>query len=318
MVQIPQLVERIAGARVLCLGDIMLDRFIYGKATRISPEAPVPVVHVQRDVLIPGGVGNVVKNLQALGAQPHTISIVGNDSEADSLAGLLGGNHSLLRDTARPTIVKTRVVAGIQQIVRFDAEMTAPIPPDMEDRIIAAVQNVLPGMGCVALSDYAKGVISPRVCAQVIRMAAEQGIPVAIDPKGRDYTKYTGAFLIKPNRRELAEAVGRDVDSLDDVIAAGREVMLRYNVQHLLVTLSEKGMVILQTGSADPVVLPSRARDVYDVTGAGDTVLSCITASLAVGAGLEDGARLANVAAGIVVGKVGTAVASPKEIVQSH
>jgi D-beta-D-heptose 7-phosphate kinase/D-beta-D-heptose 1-phosphate adenosyltransferase len=227
-----------------------------------------------------------------------------------------GNGLALIRDASRPTTVKTRVVAGIQQVVRFDEEIALPLSGEVNDRLAAAVRSLLPGAGAVAVYDYGKGVVNPGLVRQVIAMATERGIPVAIDPKGFDYAKYAGADLVKPNRKELGEAVGDSVDSDDKVLAAGRAVMRKYGIKNLLVTLSDKGMLLFRGGDGGerPVPLPSRAREVFDVTGAGDTVLAGMAAAMAVGAPLELGARLATLAAGVVVAKVGTAVAEAAEI----
>ncbi len=314
------LLGKMPGVKVLCIGDVMLDRFVYGNASRISPEAPVPVVHVSRQVMIPGGVGNVVKNLEALGVFPLAVSVVGDDANADVLSGFLSGDGksslSLIRDKSRPTIVKTRIVAGIQQVVRFDEEIVSPLPEDIADQVAHAVEELLCEVGAVAVSDYAKGVMTPSLTGKIIALATKRNVPIAIDPKGRDYAKYAGATLIKPNRRELAEATGMDVNTDEEVAAAARTLMRDHGIQNILVTLSERGMLLLrgEDEGAQPVVLPSRAREVFDVTGAGDTVLACLSAALAVNAPLEVAARLSMLAAGIVVGKVGTAVASVEEI----
>lgn len=312
------LLPRLAGANVLCIGDVMLDRFIYGSASRISPEAPVPVVHVKKRVLIPGGVGNVVKNLAEWGVRPLTAGVVGADANADALESFLScgdaADLALIRDPSRPTIVKTRIVAGIQQVVRYDEEELTPLDEATTDALLAAAEGMLPRVRAVALSDYGKGVAGPRLCRELIAMAAARGVPVAVDPKGFDYSKYGGAHLVKPNRKELGEAVGGVIDTDEQAVAAGRELMRRHGIQNILVTLSERGMLLLCGEASDPVRLPSKAREVYDVTGAGDTVLAGMAASLAVGASLALGARLATLAAGVVVGKVGTATASPGEI----
>ena len=313
------LLPRIAGAKVLCLGDVMLDRFIYGSASRISPEAPVPVVHVRKCVHIPGGVGNVVKNLAEWNVRPMTVGVVGEDDNADTLAGFLScGDESclaLVRDSARPTIVKTRIVAGIQQVVRYDEEELTPLSDATTDALLAAAETMLDRVQSVAVSDYGKGVVNPRLCRELINMASRRNIPVAIDPKGFDYSKYENAFLIKPNRKELGEAVADVIDSDGKAIAAGRELMRRHGIQNILVTLSERGMLLLCGDRAEPVWLPSKAREVFDVTGAGDTVLAGMTAAMAIGAPLALAARLATLAAGIVVGKVGTATASPAALI---
>lgn len=314
------LLSRMPGTRVLCIGDVMLDRYVYGEANRISPEAPVPVVHVKRQVLIPGGVGNVVTNLAELGIFPLALSVVGNDTNADSLAGFLSGKGNasltLVRDEARPTIVKTRILAGIQQVVRFDEEVLTPLSDAVTDKLIGIAEKLIGEAKSVAMSDYGKGVVNPRLTQAIIKMATARGCPVAIDPKGFDYAKYAGADLLKPNRKELGEAVGDIITDENKAAEAGRALMRKYGIKNVLVTLSDKGMLLLreEDGGERPVLLPSKAKEVYDVTGAGDTVLAGIAASMAIGAPLHLGARLATLAAGVVVGKVGTAVARIDEI----
>lgn len=323
------LLDRVPGVKVLCLGDVMLDKYVYGDASRISPEAPVPVVHVKREVFIPGGVGNVVRNLAAWGARPLTVSVVGDDANGERLAGFLSRDgdaaeaFGLVRDPSRPTTVKTRIVAGIQQVVRVDEEVLHPLAADVNDRLLGAAASFLDEAGAVAVSDYGKGVVNADLVRRVITEAAKRGIPVAVDPKGFDYAKYEGADLVKPNRKELGEAVGDVIDSDEKAVSAGRELMRRFGIKNVLVTLSDRGMLLLHGGesmigsASVPVWLPSRAREVFDVTGAGDTVLAGMAATMALGAPLEIGARLATLAAGIVVGKVGTAVAPPDEIAKA-
>ena len=314
-------VKKARGAKVLCIGDVMLDRYVYGNANRISPEAPVPVVHVKRQVSIPGGVGNVVKNLEAFGILPLMATVVGDDANADVLSRYFSGDGcatvTLLRDKDRPTIVKTRIVAGIQQVVRFDEEVLSPLSESVSARLLEQVDAYINEAGAVAISDYAKGVMTPELTQAVIGMAAARNCPIVVDPKGHDYGKYSGADLVKPNRKELGEAVGgQSVGSEQEVVEAGRSLMHKYGIKNLLVTLSEKGMLLLREcdSGREPVLLPSKAREVFDVTGAGDTVLAAMASSMAVGAPLELGARFATLAAGVVVGKVGTAVASVEEV----
>lgn len=276
------LIGRMSGVRVLCIGDVMLDRYVYGEANRISPEAPVPVVHVKRQVMIPGGVGNVVKNLAELGISPLALSVVGNDANADSLAGFLSGEGNasltLLRDESRPTIVKTRILAGIQQIVRFDEEVLTPLADSVTDKLVAIAEKLIGEAKSIALSDYGKGVINPRLTQAVIKLASSRNCPVVIDPKGFDYAKYAGADLIKPNRKELGEAVGDVIGDENQAAEAGRVLMKKYGIKNVLVTLSDKGMLLLREddGGERPILLPSKAKEVFDVTGAGDTVLAGI------------------------------------------
>ena len=315
-----ELLRRIEGVGVLCVGDIMVDRYIYGQATRISPEAPVPVVRVKKRLIMPGGVGNVVKNLGALKTTPLSVSITGDDHRAEQLKGLFREawlpEPCFITDPGRPTSVKTRLVAGIQQVVRYDEEEDGPIEGPVAEAFIEAVRQTLPRVGAVALSDYGKGALPAPVIKEIISLARAAGRPVVVDPKGADYQRYQGVNLVTPNRAELSEAAGRKVETTPELEAAGREVMTRCGLENILVTLSEDGMMLLTSDKPRPVLLPSQARAVFDVSGAGDTVVAVMTAALAVGAPLVVGARLANLAAGVVVGKVGTATASPWEIAE--
>ena len=313
-----ELLSLIQGQPVLCVGDIMLDLYIYGQAHRISPEAPVPVVRLTRRLLALGGAGNVVKNLGALKAAPRTVCLTGDDARVDDLmrlfkhAGL--ADPVFIRDPTRPTSVKTRIIAGIQQVVRFDEEDDRPLEGRLAEELLAAVRDILPEVRAVALSDYGKGCLTDSFLGAILDLAQNAGCPVVVDPKGRDYRRYRGATLVTPNRVELAEAVGRPVGTTEELESAGRELMTVCGLANLLVTLSEDGMMLLSSSQPEPVFLPSQAREVFDVSGAGDTVAAVMAAALAAGAPLDLGARLANLAAGVVVGKVGTATPTPEEI----
>lgn len=315
-----ELLDQIKDIVVLCLGDIMVDRYIYGQATRISPEAPVPVVKVKKRLVMLGGVGNVVKNLGTLGALPLTVGLTGDDRHSALLAELYREYQlpqpRLVIDPKRPTSVKTRIIAGIQQVVRFDDEDDQPAEGKIAEELVAAVKGELPKAGALALSDYGKGALSPQVIQKVISLAREAGKPVVVDPKGADYSRYRGATLVTPNRAELSEAAGRKLENAGQLEEAGRQVMAACGLENLLITRSEDGMMLLKGDEpeAGPVLLPSQAREVFDVSGAGDTVVSVMAAALALGAPLTLGARLANLAAGVVVGKVGTASATAEEI----
>jgi len=321
MTDLSALADRVAqihATPVLCIGDVMLDRFVYGSVERVSPEAPIPVVAIERETAMLGGAGNVVRNLVALGAAPAFVSVIGDDAPGREIGRLVGEHEAidpcLLVENGRKTTIKTRFFASHQQLLRADAETRAPIREATRDRLLARVEAALPRAGAMVLSDYGKGVLPPEVSAQLIARARAAGVPVVVDPKGADYSHYRGAALVTPNRKELVEATGMPVGSDDEVVAAARAVIERCGIEAVLVTRSQDGMTLVTArGSVDH--LPAEAREVFDVSGAGDTVVATLAAAIASGAPLAEGARLANVAAGIVVGKVGTAVAYADELV---
>lgn len=318
MKKVLELLNGIKDRPILCLGDIMLDRYIYGRADRISPEAPVPIVRVTKRMTMPGGVGNVAKNIGFLGACPQTISLTGDDAVADILINLFKEAHLpipiFIRDQSRSTSVKTRVIAGIQQLLRFDDENDHPISSHTAQKLLAAVKKTLPKIQAIVLSDYGKGTLSEGLIQEVISLAQKNGRPVVVDPKGLDYRRYHGANLVTPNRNELSEAAGRKVTTTSELKKVGREIMNTCGLSALLITRGEDGMLLLTNSGANPILMPSQAREVFDVSGAGDTVVAVMVSTLALGAPLALGASLANLAAGVVVGKVGTAVATPEEI----
>lgn len=305
-------VDRLAGARVLCLGDVMLDRFVQGEVDRVSPEAPIPVLRITRETAMPGGAGNVVRNLVGLGASVAFLSVVGDDAAGADLAGrleaLAGVDVDLVPEAQRPTTLKTRYMAGGQQLLRADAETVQPIRPDTAADLLDRVRRRLPGCGAMVLSDYGKGVLTPPVLRAAIDAAAAAGVPVIVDPKGADHRRYAGASVVTPNRKELSEAT--DGGPLGDDAAierACRALIADSGVTAVLATRSQDGMTLVADANAAAEHLPAEAREVFDVSGAGDTVVATLAAALAAGAGLSAGARLANTAAGLVVGKVGTA-----------
>jgi D-beta-D-heptose 7-phosphate kinase/D-beta-D-heptose 1-phosphate adenosyltransferase len=318
-----RLAEAIAGfasARVLCIGDVMLDHYVYGEVERISPEAPIPVLHVARETRCLGGAGNVVRNLSALGAESCFVSLVGADDPGREIKRLTGESDSveahLLVERDRLTTMKTRYIAGTQQMLRADRETVAPIGAAAREDLLRLVDQVLADRAVVIVSDYAKGVLADGVAAEVIARARAAGRIVIVDPKGRDYTRYRGATLVKPNRRELADATGLPVRSEAEIVAAARRLIETCAFEAVLVSLSQDGMLLVE--ATGPVhALPAQAREVFDVSGAGDTVVATLATALASGVALVDAARLANLAAGIVVAKVGTAVAYAAEIAET-
>ncbi len=309
-------VKRLARASVLVVGDAMLDRYVYGEVERVSPEAPVPILTVTREVAMPGGAGNVVRNLTALEASAAFVSVVGDDQAGSDLTGLIGGQERvepwLLVQGGRTTTLKTRYIAQGQHLIRADREQTIPLPEKLTERLIRIALDAVAATSITLLSDYRKGVLSDEVATQIIAGAKSLGRRVVVDPKGRDYSRYRGADVVTPNRRELAEATGLSVDSESAIVAAAQVLIARHEFGAVLVTRSEDGMSLI---TADEVRhYPGEAKDVFDVSGAGDTVVAMLAAALAVDVPLFEAARLANIAGGIVVGKVGTAVARPADL----
>ncbi|WP_022849934.1 bifunctional D-glycero-beta-D-manno-heptose-7-phosphate kinase/D-glycero-beta-D-manno-heptose 1-phosphate adenylyltransferase HldE [Limisalsivibrio acetivorans] len=295
------------GVKVLVVGDIMLDRYFFGSVGRISPEAPVPVVKVNstRDTL--GGAGNVVSNIAHLGADAVVLGSCGRDENAEQVRSLLSeiGAECSFIERDFPTVTKLRVVGEKQQIVRLDFEEPAPLQSDDMEEMRRRVDDSIDGCGAVILSDYGKGVCTDEVCRYIIGRSIGLEIPVIIDPKGHDWTRYKGADIVTPNVKELGEVAGRNIPNEDDeIIECAREVIERFGVKSIIVTRSQKGMSIITEESV--VHIPTVAKEVYDVSGAGDTVVATLAASLSRGASLEEAAITANKAAGIVVSKMGT------------
>ena len=303
----------LSGRRIICLGDVMLDRFLYGDASRLSPEAPVPVVRLKRTQSMAGGAGNVARNIQALGGEAALVALAGEDAEGQEIAGLLGEAGHLLRSGARRTTVKLRVIAARQQVVRVDEEERRDADAAEEAAIAARLAALLPGAQALILSDYGKGVLTPRVLEAAIAAARAQGIPVLADPKGRDFTRYAGATCLTPNASELAEATGMPVGTDAECEAAARAVLAAVAVDAVLATRSEKGMMLVRRDAA-AVAVPAMAREVFDVSGAGDTVIATLALGVAAGLSLEGAMRAANAAAGVVVAKLGTATCSAAEL----
>ena len=303
----------------LVVGDAMLDRYVYGEVNRVSPEAPVPVLAVERELAMPGGAGNVVRNLTALGVAVAFISVVGDDQAGADLTGLIGGQPGvepwLLVQGGRATTTKTRFIAAGQQMLRADHEVVAPVHPRLADRVVRIASDAIAATAVVVLSDYGKGVLAGGVAERLIAAAQAAGRRVLVDPKGRDYSRYAGADLITPNRAELGEATGMPVNTEEAIVAAARALRDAHGFGAVLVTRSEDGMTLLE---GDVVRhFPAEAAEVHDVSGAGDTVMALVAAGLASGQKLAVAARLANIAAGIVVGKIGTAVAREADLLDA-
>lgn len=304
---------------VAVIGDVMLDRYWWGSVSRISPEAPVPVVKIERMTLAAGGAANVAANIAAYGAQCILVGVVGDDDAAAQTRQVLKesgvSDQYLVTAVGRPSTVKTRLVAHSQQVARIDQENEMVCTGDVESEILDQIVLAVSAADVVVLSDYAKGVLSDRVISFAIECAKEASVKVLVDPKGKVYEKYRGASLLTPNRREAAEAVNLDENASDLVQTAGKRLLESVDVEALLITEGSEGMSLFRKGSPS-VHLPALARAVFDVTGAGDTVIATLATSLGSGADLESSARLANIAAGLVVERSGTTTLTLAELKQ--
>ena len=313
------LVERLAGARVLCLGDLMLDRYVFGRVERVSPEAPIPVLRVDREDSMLGGAGNVARNLAALGARTLFVAMIGRDAHGAAVTSLIGEETAiepyLVHAADRATTVKTRFLAGGHQLLRTDHESASPPPAETEAKLADLAEAALGDVGAVVLSDYGKGVLTPSVLGRVIAAAQARGLPVIVDPKGRDFTRYRGATLITPNRAELGDAADMPCRDDAEIVAAARGVIAQCGIAAVLATRSEDGASLVTAAGVDH--LSAESREVYDVSGAGDTVVATLAAGLAAGARPLEAAALAIAAASVVVGKIGAAVARPDEIAEA-
>ncbi len=302
--------EGFSALRVLVAGDFMLDEYLWGKVERISPEAPVAVVEVERETHTLGGAGNVVNNLVALGAQVEVLGLVGEDNPGrllkQEMLRLGVGVEGLFTDPERRTSRKTRVLGASQQVVRIDRETRTPAPPVFEQAAREFLSSHMPGLHALVLSDYAKGVLTPSILQELIARGREAGYPVVVDPKGADFSPYAGATVITPNRKEMELAAGVSLARWDDLVRAGARLRESLSLEYLLITLGADGMLLF-SGIGPELHIHTRAREVFDVSGAGDTVAALMALGLAQWADPVLAATLANIAAGVVVGKVGTA-----------
>ncbi len=310
-------VGRFRGKRILVLGDLMLDRFVFGAVSRISPEAPVPVVEIREENAYLGGGANVAANIAALGGTPVPVGILGRDPEGtllrEGLRAIRAPLGGLVVDHARPTSVKTRIIANHQQVCRTDREDRSPLGPRAELEVIRKFRTLAPSADAVIVSDYAKGLLTPTLLRRTLPFAAGAGKIVCVDPKQKDFSVYRPAVVITPNTAELERAAGIAVTGDRDLVRAGRKVVRQAGLRHLLVTRGDAGMALFGKGSG-VTHIPTVAREVFDVTGAGDTVIAVLSLGLTAGLGVLESAVLANIAAGIVVGKLGTASANPEEL----
>jgi rfaE bifunctional protein kinase chain/domain len=316
--RLAEILKRVPKARVLVVGDAMLDEYLVGDVERISPEAPVPVVRVRERRHALGGAANVAENVVASGASCRLVATVGSDSAGDRIATMLrefGIDGIGVLRIDRPTTRKTRVVARSQQMVRVDEEDDSDLSTHDIARVISAIENALPSVDAVILEDYNKGVLIPDVITRTIAMARERKVPIVVDPKYRHFFAYRGATVFKPNRRELDSALGAEIDvEHPEAIPTAME---RLDVDHLLLTLGERGMMLVSR-KGSPKTVPTSAREVYDVVGAGDTVTAYLAVVLAAGGTVEEASVIANYAAGVEVGKLGAATVTPDEILQAY
>ena len=309
--------ENFHAARVLCVGDVMLDRFVYGRVERVSAEAPVQVLHVDSQRAMLGGVGNVGRNVVALGAHAVLIAVTGDDPAASEIADLAESEERLtprlIVEAGRPSTVKTRYIAVGQQLLRADEETTTSISDETVQQVITAIESELQRADVVVLSDYTKGLLTDDVLATAIAKARALGVPIIADPKRDDFEAYAGVSILKPNRAELAAAARRPCENDEEVEASARKVMSECGIAAMLVSRSEQGMSLVPRGGK-ALHLSAKALEVFDVSGAGDTAVATAAVALAAGADLAGVSELANVAGGIVVGKVGTAVVGRDEL----
>ena len=328
--RLEELLARFAGCKILVVGDLMLDEFLWGKVTRISPEAPVPVLDVQRRAAYPGGAANVARNLASLGAQAGLAGVVGDDEPGRRLLALLAeqkiATASIRLAAGRPTTHKTRICAitrqlhdhleieDQQQIVRVDDETRRPLDPATKSALFAELRAAVRGYDAVILEDYAKGLIDQELVSLLVEETRRHGKILAVDPNPNNPFDWSGATVLKPNRREAFLAAGLPYAQDEEaVLRAGALLQKRHAVRHLLITLGEAGMLLFEEGR-EPYHTPTRAQDVFDVSGAGDTAIAAFTLALAAGATGIEAAELANLAAGVVVGKLGTATLDLAEL----
>ena len=316
-----QLLDGAAGRRVACVGDLMIDRFVYGDVSRVSPEAPIPVLTRMRELVMLGASGNVARNVAALGGETALVGVIGGDGEGREVLRLVeqegGVEGYLVTDAHRPTTLKTRFVSGGQQLLRVDLEESRPVAAEVEQRLTRTIRDAADGAGVVLLSDYGKGVVTDAVIAACREAAARSGGKVVVDSKARSFARYGAVDLVKPNAAELGNATDMPANTDEDVEAALGKALGLWEAKAILVTRAAKGMTLAVRG--EPIRhFRTAPREVFDVSGAGDTTLAALGLALASGAGFETAIAFAQLAAGVAVGKVGTATVSPQELVEAQ
>ncbi len=313
-----EIISNFNKTKIGVLGDLMLDDYLIGNVDRISPEAPVPVVHVKKEKFVLGGAGNVVNNLANLGSESYCFGVLGEDIDGNRLGKAMeesGANiEGIVKSFERPTIVKRRVLAGNHQLLRIDWEDTSDITKELEDKILENIEEKIDELDGIILSDYDKGVLTERVSKEVIRLAREHNKIVLVDPKPSNVMNYVGASSMTPNRKEAILCLGDS--KIKDIEEIGKKIREKISLENLLLTRSEEGVSLIEGDKTTNI--PTFAKEVYDVTGAGDTVIAVYTLSKAAGATWEEAAKIANLAAGVVVGKVGTSTVTTDEIIEFH
>ena len=307
-------------SKIFCLGDLMLDRYVIGTTNRISPEGPIPVLDVKKEVKMLGGVGNVVRNLSTLAVETHLVSLLGNDTvskEVENKLDIINVDKNIVKDPNRPTITKSRFIANDQQILRVDKEKILPISKNIERKIYECSKQEILKADAVIISDYNKGLITKNILKKIISFSKKHKKPIILDPKSTNFDKYEGVTIITPNIKELEEVVKKKLINDKEIIDASKKLISKFNFSHLLVTMGKLGMILVSKKKNNVIKLNAETKEVFDVSGAGDTVVSFIAAGLARSLKIEEVVKIANMAAGIVVNKTGTSVAHLSEMLIS-
>lgn len=311
------LLSDIAGKKIAIVGDLMVDRYFWGSVSRISPEAPVPVVDIDREFLQLGGASNVGNNIKSLGGEPYLIGVIGSDNTGSQLLELLKESRfysdGIVVDESRPTTIKTRIIADNQHIVRTDRESRVEISRAVENKVLGVIKEILSGCEGVIIEDYNKGLLKRSVIHKTIEFARQNKIPVAVDPKFNNFFEYKNATVFKPNQREVEQKLGMRITNDELLSEAGKKLIQRLGCENVLITRGERGMALFKKNGRN-INVPTRAREVHDVSGAGDTVIATLTAVLVAGGDVEEAATIANYAAGVVCSEVGAVPVDLKEL----
>jgi D-glycero-beta-D-manno-heptose-7-phosphate kinase len=318
--RLDEIQRRFTGKRIAVVGDLMLDRYFWGRVSRISPEAPVPVVEVEEESTRLGGAANVANNIASLGGVPVMIGVVGNDAGAESLKKLVAEKNfptnGIVVDHSRPTTIKTRVIAHGQHVVRIDQEEKVDLDENVQGRVLAALKSQIESFDGIILEDYNKGVLTRGLISSLVQLSQEYRKPITVDPKFNNFFDYRGVSVFKPNRKETEEALGRRLHTFAEMEEAAHELLAKLEAENILLTLGEMGMILLERNGLLAHV-ETKARHVADVSGAGDTVIATLTMAMVAGASVRESAMLANYAGGIVCGEVGIVPIDKKVLFQT-